>query len=117
MRWSLAFLSLALNILLSTSLLLWKGRTLLQHRITTVDNPFNPFDEFDSWLAFDEQFSYHSCSLLARTLYISDDLSLLDQTLATRQAIMDIIALDPNGIYRMVSKEVEPEFVGAAKAS
>ena len=34
--------------------------------LTTVDNPFNPFDNFDEWYKIDMQFGYNTCALLAR---------------------------------------------------
>lgn len=34
--------------------------------LTTIDNPFDPFEQFTSWLLFDEEKGYHSCSYLGR---------------------------------------------------
>ena len=42
--------------------------------ITTVDNPFDPFDEFDAWFRFDTDHGYNSCGVLARFIYTSDQL-------------------------------------------
>lgn len=33
--------------------------------ITTEDNPFDPFTEFDSWLSYDIQMGYSTCERLA----------------------------------------------------
>ena len=33
--------------------------------ITTEDNPFDPFTEFDSWLSYDVQMGYSTCERLA----------------------------------------------------
>ena len=30
--------------------------------LTTVDNPYNPFDQFDSWYQFDMDKGYGTCS-------------------------------------------------------
>jgi hypothetical protein len=43
--------------------------------ITTIDNPFDPFTQFDSWLAFDERKNYKTCSYLARVTNFSEELS------------------------------------------
>lgn len=34
--------------------------------LTTVDNPFDPFEQFTSWFMFDEEKGYHTCSYLGR---------------------------------------------------
>lgn len=34
--------------------------------LTTFDNPFNPFEEFEAWFKFDMLLGYNSCGLLAR---------------------------------------------------
>ena len=46
-----------------------------QTMITTKDNPFNYFTDFDNWYAFDEQKGYHSLSYLARIAKTSSDLT------------------------------------------
>jgi hypothetical protein len=43
--------------------------------LTTIDNPFDPFEQFTSWLLFDEEKGYHSCSYLGRIARTSDQLS------------------------------------------
>ena len=42
--------------------------------LTTVDNPFNPFEQFTSWWLFDIEKGYNSCSRLMRIANLSDDL-------------------------------------------
>jgi len=42
--------------------------------LTTIDNPFNPFTQFDEWKDFDETQGYYTCPYLAR---IANVLSLL----------------------------------------
>ena len=34
--------------------------------LTTVDNPYNPFEQFTSWLLYDEEKGYHTCAYLGR---------------------------------------------------
>ena len=42
--------------------------------LTTIDNPFNPFDQFDEWFAYDVSKGYHTCSYLARIAKTSDEI-------------------------------------------
>jgi len=72
------------------------------HMLTTVDNPFNPFTNFDEWFAFDEAAGYHSSGLLARIIKTSDDLSLADQDAAIESAIDEIVNENVLGIYRKI---------------
>lgn len=43
--------------------------------LTTIDNPYDPFTQFDAWFQFDEGKGYHSCAYLARIARTSDQLS------------------------------------------
>lgn len=72
--------------------------------ITTIDNPFDPFEQFDSWYAFDVQKGYNTCDYLARLSYTSSELSTLDQLQAVEKAIDQIVSLNLNGIYKKVKR-------------
>lgn len=74
-----------------------------QVMLTTLDNPYNPFTQYDEWFALDETRGYHTPGLLARYTITSDDLSDLDQEQAVKQGILDVIQLNPYGMYRMVT--------------
>lgn len=43
--------------------------------ITTVDNPYDPFEQFDQWFLFDVHSGYNTCSYLGRIARTSDTLS------------------------------------------
>ena len=73
--------------------------------ITTVDNPFDPFTQFDDWFRYDEAKGYHSCSYLGRVAKTSYALSDEDYELEKERAIDDIILYDPLNIYVKVKKE------------
>ena len=70
--------------------------------LTTADNPFNPFTEFDEWQRFDESKGYNTCAYLARIVKTSDELSETDQNLAIRSAIDEIVRMNVLGIYKKV---------------
>jgi hypothetical protein len=72
------------------------------HMLTTVDNPWNPFTQFDEWFQFDEAAGYNTTQYLARVTLSSLDLSEADQSEAIEQAIDSIVELNVLGIYRKV---------------
>lgn len=68
--------------------------------LTTVDNPYDPFTQFDEWYEFDETAGYHSSGLLARITKTSEELSEADQELAEAMAIDEIIRENVSGVHR-----------------
>ena len=40
--------------------------------LTTTDNPYNPFKNFDEWFMYDTEKGYNSCGYLARIAKLSD---------------------------------------------
>ena len=70
--------------------------------LTTFDNPFDPFVEFDDWNAFDLRKGYNSSSLLARIAITSSDLPEAMQDEAIEEAIDLIVKENPLLIYRKV---------------
>ena len=73
--------------------------------LTTVDNPYDPFENFDAWYLFDEDHGYHTCGLLGRIAKTSDELSDADNDLAINAAIDEIIISDPLNRYIKVTRE------------
>ena len=81
---------------------------MAQLLITTIDNPFNPFTQFDEWLAFDHDKGYNTCEYLARIAKTSPELSDSDEEQAINDAVAEIARLNVLGIYRIVEHS-EPE--------
>lgn len=73
--------------------------------LTTVDNPYNPFTEWDDWLGFDTRMGYHTTTFLARIVQTSSELSDVDEEIAIDQGIDEIVRENVNGMYRKVSRE------------
>ena len=73
--------------------------------LTTIDNPYDPCDQFDQWFAYDVEKGYNSCGLLERIAHTSDDLSPEDNRVEVNSAIDKIVLNDPLGIYAKVVKE------------
>lgn len=74
--------------------------------LTTIDNPFDPFDEFRSWYAFDIQNGYNSCAYLDRIARTSESFSDEENREEIERAIDEIIKYDFLGIYKKVVKEI-----------
>jgi len=70
--------------------------------LTTVDNPFDPFEQFTSWFMFDEEKGYHTCSYLGRIARTSDQLSEEENELENERAIDEILKYDFRNIYKKV---------------
>lgn len=70
--------------------------------LSTFDNPFNPFTEFDEWYAFDSHKGYHCLGRIARVLRTSDELSEADQVLAYNTAVNETVRINETGMYKKV---------------
>ena len=75
--------------------------------LTTVDNPYDPFDQFDLWLQFDKEKGYNSCERLARIILLSDDMTEEEDNAEQERAIDEIIEHDFLDIYKKFIKPVE----------
>lgn len=75
-----------------------------EHMLTTLDNPFDPFTQFEAWQAYDTAAGHHSLSFLARVVITSDSLSEAQQAYATEQAIDEIVRYDVTGLYVKASR-------------
>jgi hypothetical protein len=75
------------------------------HMLTTTDNPFNPFTQFDEWNAYDVREGWHTLSYLARVVRSSHELSEADQHQAFEQGILEILKEDVFGVYVRVTAE------------
>ena len=69
-------------------------------KLTTIDNPFDPFEQFDSWLMFDMEKGYNSCERLARVAIITEDMTQKEVDEETERAIDQIIKHDFLNIYQ-----------------
>ena len=75
-----------------------------ERMLTTSDNPYDPFTQFDEWYAFDVQKGYNTCAYLARIANTSDELSDTDNDLELDSAIDEILKFNLTGNYIVVTK-------------
>ena len=65
---------------------------MAQVRLTTSDNPYNPFTQYDMWRAWDETIcGYFTSQYLARIVVDSPELSGPDEERATEEAIQQLM--------------------------
>lgn len=72
--------------------------------LSTIDNPFNPFEDFSSWFLFDVEKGYNSCSYLARIAKTSNEFTEKEEDEEIERAIDEIIQYDFMNLYIKVKK-------------
>ena len=73
--------------------------------ITTIDNPFDPFDDFLNWHLFDPEKGYYTSSKLARLTKLSDEMTQKEENEEVERAIDRLIEIDPLDLYIKVVRE------------
>ena len=73
--------------------------------LSTIDNPYNPFEQFASWLRYDKDFGYNCCERVDRIAQVFDDMSELEVDAEIERAIDEIIKYDFLGVYVKVTPE------------
>ena len=63
--------------------------------ITTFDNPYNPFKQFDLWFLYDIEKGYNTCGKLDRLTNISDDMSQKEINDEIDRAMDKLININP----------------------
>ena len=70
--------------------------------LTTLDNPYDPFTQFDEWFNFDTMKGYNSCSLLDRIIENSVVEFSFNEDKKIEAAIDEIVSQNPK-IYKKVT--------------
>lgn len=76
--------------------------------LTTKDNPYNPFTQYEEWNSFDVRKGYNTSSYLARIAITTPDMPPADYEQAIEDAVNDAIKYDPFGIYMKVEYKYPP---------
>ena len=77
--------------------------------VTTEDNPFDPFTQFDDWDRYDRDSGYHTCRHIAGLAQTSSALSEAENEAEIEEAVDRICMLNVLGNYKKVVREVEDE--------
>lgn len=72
---------------------------------TTIDNPFNPFEDFVSWLMYDTEKGYYTSNKLARLTTLEDGMTEEEESKAIERGVNELISIDPLGIYMKVESK------------
>lgn len=72
--------------------------------LTTFDNPFDPFEDFTSWMLFDKEKGYDSSERLMRIAKLSDDMTQKEVDDEIERAINEIVKYDFMNIYKKVTQ-------------
>ena len=72
--------------------------------LSTIDNPYDPFDNFSSWYMYDVDSGYNSCAYLARIAKTSEQFTDTENEEEIERAIDEIIQYDFRNIYVKVKK-------------
>ena len=83
----------------------WSDGAVKAKWVTTLDNPYNFFKQFDEWYAFDTQMGYNTCSYVDRIAKTSNSMSEHDRKQAINDAVDEIVRFNLTGNYVMVEQE------------
>lgn len=75
------------------------------YMLTTLDNPYSPFTEWDEWLAYDTAHGYDTCGTLARFALTGDTLTEDENAPFINDAMNEIIDSDPYCRWIKVTKD------------
>ena len=74
-----------------------------EYFITTLDNPFDYFNDFDNWQQFDEDNNYYTLSYIARIRdTYPESLDSEEENEIMNQVFNDIIELNLTGNYKKI---------------
>lgn len=70
-------------------------------KITTIDNPFSPFTQFDEWYQYDIRSGYDTLGVLNRMSLSASQLSEEDQQRIIEDAMISLVKMFPQ-TYKLV---------------
>ena len=73
--------------------------------ITTIDNPYDPFEQFANWFLFDVEKGYNTCARLGRLVQFTDDMTQQEMDAEEERVIDEIIKYDFLDLYKKVKRK------------
>ena len=78
--------------------------------ITTVDNPYDYFEQFDEWYQYDVSHGYDTCGLIMREAKVSSEVPPCYNASTIEEVCDEIIKFDFDKIYKKVEAYVDDDF-------
>lgn len=75
--------------------------------LTTIDNPFDPIDDFDNWYDYDMEKGYNCCGYVDRVSHYFDGMTETEKVVELERAIDEILTVNPLNIFKKVKRSVE----------
>lgn len=87
--------------------------------LTTNDNPYNPFDQFEQWLLYDKEMGYNTCERLMRVAApkLFDGMSQKEEDAAIDQAMDDLIEVDVLNVFVKGTRESIQKMIDSNKSN
>lgn len=77
--------------------------------LTTFDNPYSPYEQFEEWYRYDTDHGYNSSGLLMRLAETSSQFTDNENAYEIEKAIDRIVAADPQNIYKKLKITIDDE--------
>ena len=78
---------------------------MTEYMVTTKDNPFDPFEDYDEWNRYDQDKGYNTQSYLSRMVVLPEEPTQFEINNAINDAVDKIILNDVLDIYIRVFRE------------
>ena len=87
--------------------------------LTTIDNPFNPFVDYNLWMLYDKEKGYDTSERLMRIAkgYMFEGMSQVEEDKAVDRAMDDLIEIDILNVFVKGTEESIQKLIDERKAN
>lgn len=78
---------------------------MTEYMVTTKDNPFDPFEDYDEWNRYDQDKGYNTQAYLSRMVILPEEPTQIEINDAINDAVDKIMLNDVLDVYIRVSRE------------